>query len=139
MSAERTKVLEMLATGTISIEQANQLIEALEAGSAISLAQEAGASSLGSDRHMQGATVTLPKRGSCRRRYEPGSGLPNSAGPVHFTLEQIIALSEHEVDAEFLKELAEAGISDLSFEQIIALSEHEVDPRLYESGCAASA
>ena len=33
MSAERTKVLEMLAAGTLSVAQAGQLLEALEAGS----------------------------------------------------------------------------------------------------------
>ncbi len=98
MSAERTKVLEMLATGTISVEQANQLIEVLEAGAASSLVQEADASSLGERQAYEGATVALPKVGDAGRRYEQGSGLPNSAGPVHFTLEQIIALSEHEVD-----------------------------------------
>ena len=33
MSAERTKVLEMLAAGTLSAAQAGQLLEALDAGS----------------------------------------------------------------------------------------------------------
>ena len=33
MSAERTKVLEMLAAGTLSAEQAGQLLEVLDASS----------------------------------------------------------------------------------------------------------
>ena len=36
-------------------------------------------------------------------------------------------MSEHEVDVDFIRELLEAGLEDLTVEQIIDLSDREVD------------
>lgn len=130
MSAERTKVLEMLAAGTLSAVQAGQLLEALDAGSPSYPAPAAYERGQAAQPVSEGATVVLGGATA------PGAG--TRSGPIQFTLEQIIALSEHEIEPEFLKALVEAGLSDLSFEQIIALGEHDVDPdfvrRLGEAG-----
>ena len=127
MNAERTKVLEMLATGAITIEQANQLIEALEAGSAPSAAQEGYRQSLREPSVYEGATIVFQKQGDVGGS-EQAPGFQGSAGSAQFTLEQIVTLSENDVDPNFIKELWEAGMTDLTFEQIITLSEHDVDP-----------
>src|SRR5215216_1046532 len=120
MSAERTKVLEMLATGTLSVAQAGQLLEALDAGSPSYPASSAYERSQAAQPAAVGATVVLAGA--------TAPGVSPQVGPIQFTLEQIIALSEHEIEPDFLKALVEAGLNDLSFEQIIALGEHEVDP-----------
>ena len=127
MNEERMKVLEMLAAGKITSEQAGQLIEALEADAAARTADTYSASAgLRPRAAYEGATIAFERqieigqRGQGARAQKPG-------GLTHFTLEQIIELSEHDIDPSFIKELREAGLSDLTFEQIIALSEH-VDP-----------
>jgi hypothetical protein len=124
MNEERMKILEMLAAGKITAEQAGQLIEALEADAASKEVYSVGQRSRNA---YEGATTTLPKQ------IETGQASgwntrAQGAGLTHFTLDQIITLSEHEIDPSFIKELREAGLTDLTFEQIIELSEHEIDP-----------
>src|SRR5690349_11324214 len=127
------KVLEMLAAGKLTIEQANQLIEVLEVGSA-GRSSPAGYGS--AQPAYEGATIAIEKCAGAERR----PGFRGKEGLAYFTLDQIITLSEHEVDPEFIKRLREAGFGDLSIDQIIALSEHEVDPdfirRLRREGLA---
>src|SRR6478735_7490045 len=109
MSAERTKVLEMLAAGTLSVAQAGQLLEALDAHLPSYSASAAHERSQAVQPVSVGATVVLADATAPGARTQPGL--------IQFTLEQIIALSEHEIEPEFLKALVEAGLSDLSFEQ----------------------
>ena len=100
MSTERTKVLEMLAAGTLSAAQAGQLLEVLDASSPSYPAPATYEHGQVAQPVSVGATVVLAGTSA------PGaSTLP---GPIQFTLEQIIALSEHEIEPEFLKALVEA-------------------------------
>ncbi|HZB94986.1 MAG TPA: hypothetical protein VE268_03405, partial [Herpetosiphonaceae bacterium] len=100
MSEESTQVLKMLAEGKLTVEQANQLLEALGDEPAV----------------------------TTEKRTRPTGRADRMEAPPRFTVEQLIALSEHEVDPNFIKELYEAGLTGLSVEQLIELSEHEVDP-----------
>src|SRR5215831_2485027 len=109
---ERTMVLEMLSAGKITIEQANQLIDALEV-KPLSAAEEW-------PMKRQGFEGRGPVQEDRERQEVPR--------PVQFNFDQIIELSEHEVDPAYLKGLREAGLSDLTVEQIIELSEHEIEP-----------
>jgi len=52
------------------------------------------------------------------------------AGVAEFSVAQIVALNDSDVDPDFVRRLGEAGLVDLSFEQIIELHEREVDPAL---------
>ena len=112
MNEERTKVLEMLAAGKITIEQANQLIDVL------------GEKPLSTE---EGWPIK-------RQRFESGEPVQpyreyqQAPGRTQFTFDQIIELSEHEVDPAYLTGLREAGLTDLTVEQIIELSEHGVEP-----------
>src|SRR5215472_3039522 len=119
MSEERMQVLEMLVTGKLTIDQANRLLEALgeeplselERGSSQSRRQDEGW--LSPAQEFRGHTVA---------QRTPS-----------FTFDQIIELSEHEVDPDFLKALRNAGLTDLSVEQIIELSEQGVEPSFLQA------
>ena len=101
MGEESMQVLRMLAEGKITVDQANQLLDAL-----------------GEEPPAAVERVETPKE----NRQRPGT-----RAPAKFTLEQIIELSEHEVDPTFILRLRQAGLTDLTVDQIIELSEHEVD------------
>src|SRR5262245_33393675 len=128
MNEERMKVLEMLAAGKISSEQAGQLIEVLESDAASKANVETYVAGQRPRTAYEGTTVAFQRHMEVGQGYGRGARPQSGGGLTHFTLEQIIELSEHEIDPSFIKELREAGLTDLSFEQIIALSEHEVDP-----------
>jgi hypothetical protein len=93
---ERTKILEMVASGKLTIEQADQLLERL------------GAQSMASAQKRPDQSV-LP------------------AGFTTFTGEQMAALEDYEVDADYIRALQEAGLRDLTVEQLISLKNYEVD------------
>src|SRR5229473_3993665 len=118
MSAERTMVLEMLAAGKITIEQANQLIEVLGEQSFPEAEQWTGqGQSSQSGQSVERKVLIQEQRGR-----KEAQGLP------HFTFDQIIELSEHDVQPTYLRDLRDAGLTYLTIEQIIKLSEHEVGP-----------
>jgi len=112
VNEERTMVLEMLAAGKITIEQANQLIDVL------------GEKPLSTEEEW----TIKRQRSESREPVQPYRDQQQAPGLTQFTFDQIIELSEHEVDPAYLKGLREAGLTDLSVEQIIELSEHDVEP-----------
>jgi hypothetical protein len=114
MSEERAKILEMLRMGKVTTVQANLLIEALgeEPLSATELW------SVQSDEQ---------SREPLRQQQEPPAHAEARELPS-FTFDEIIKLSEHEVDPSYLKTLRDAGLTNLTVEQIIKLHDHEVDP-----------
>ncbi len=93
---ERTKILDMVAAGSLTIEQADQLLERLSAQS----------------------TAFVEKR--------PEEG-QEASGFTNFTGEQMAALEAHEVDADYIRALREAGLRDLTVKQLISLKNNEVD------------
>ncbi|MBC8075568.1 MAG: hypothetical protein H7Y32_05785 [Chloroflexales bacterium] len=106
MSTERLKVLEMLNAGTITIEQANQLIDAL------------GEKTLAEGSVAEGQTIRIDHA-------------PATIGHGGLTFEQIIELAKYHVRPELVREVREAGL-DLSFEQIIELGKYHVRPELIQ-------
>src|SRR5213596_3751167 len=108
-------VLEMLAAGKITIEQATQLIEVLGEPSISAAEQWAG-----QRQHEERSTPRLEPL----EHVEP----LEHRRLRNFTFDQIIELSEHEFDPSYFAKLREAGLYDLSVDQIIELSEHEFDP-----------
>src|SRR5438270_5341860 len=107
-------VLEMLAAGKITIEQANQLIEVLGEPSLSTAEQWAGQR----QREERGTPHLEP--------LEPVEPL-DPRRRTNFTLDQMIELSEHEVDPSYLRSLRDAGLTDLTVDEIIELSEHEIE------------
>src|SRR2546423_1089214 len=110
--------LEMLAAGKITIEQANKFIEVLREPSLSTTEQWGGQR----QREHRGTPHLEP--------LEPVEPLDHRRR-TNFTLDQMIELSEHEVDPSYLRSLRDAGLTDLTVDEIIELSEHEVDPSYF--------
>src|SRR6266699_1391476 len=114
MSEERVQVLAMLVTGKITIDQADQLLEVL-GEEPLSESERWSSQSRKQDEGWREPVREFQGRTAAQR-------MPS------FTFDQIIELSEHEVNPDFLKALRNAGLTGLRVEQIIELSEHGVDP-----------
>src|SRR6266581_809508 len=143
MSEERVQVLAMLVTGKITIDQADQLLEVLgeeplsesERWSSQSRKQDEGWEE--PVREFQGRTAAQRMPSFTvdqiielsEHGVEPDYLIKfRDAGIAHLDVEQIIELSEHEVDPVYFIKFREAGLTDLTVEQIIELSDHEVKP-----------
>ena len=116
MGQERVKVLEMLAAGKITIDQASQLIEALS-GEADSLAEQQER-----DERPDSPTTIL----------EPQQALPQQDFNS-FTFDQAIAMGTVGVKPDFVRKVREAGLTDLSFEQIIQMGTVGIEPEFIRS------
>jgi hypothetical protein len=113
MNEERIKVLELLANGKITIDQANQLIEVLNAKDDSS-----------AERHREGAAQ--PDSGTTiilEQQQIPARQDFNS-----FTFDQVVAMGTVGVKPEFVQRVREAGLTDLTFEQIIEMGTVGVEP-----------
>jgi hypothetical protein len=105
MSQERIKVLEMLAARKITVEQANQLIEALSR-EAHSLAEQ-------QDR---ATTILEPRQASAQQDFN------------RFTFDQVVTMGTVGVKPDFVRKVREAGLTDLSFEQIVQMGTVGIGP-----------
>lgn len=146
---ERTRVLEMVAKGTISIEQADQLLEALEntRGTAREETTEAPASDEESWRRFgRDWARNAQQWGRLGRAFGRGFGqppepphppfgprpprpprAPKGVGGGKLSFEQMIELGKFGISANYLRQLGDAGLSDLSFEEIIELGKFGID------------
>jgi len=104
MSEERSRVLRMLASGTVTVEQANQLLE--------KLGEQAHAEDdVVDDQQVDAAADDAP---------EPMFG--------QFTFSQALQLGTVGVEPSYVDEVHAAGLTDLSFDQIVQMGVTGVDP-----------
>ena len=104
MQAERSRVLELLAAGTITVEQATQLLDAIGWGAAEAPSTGQGQAAGG--------------RGAAGRRL--GALAPG------LSTEELIELADHGVGPDYLRELREAGLTDLTVSEVTELHDHGV-------------
>ena len=99
MDEERFKIMQMLADGTITIDEADLLLEALEAAPAEPTA----------------AT------GQTQRIAPPWRETPEQPARTfaNLTLDQLIELRIHGVDPEFIQGVRGLGLTDLTFAQLL--------------------
>jgi hypothetical protein len=129
-SNERTRVLEMVARGTITIEQADQLLAALEQVSQQEAPraepsrpawQESGQAK--TEYGHEWANGMKPPR-PLRPLRPPRPGRAVGGGKMSF--DQMIELGKYGISAEYVRKLADAGLTDLSFDEIIELGKFGV-------------
>src|SRR5437763_322613 len=108
MSDERRQVLEMLAAGKVTVEQANQLLEAL------------GAAVRPSD--------TAEPRAAAHQRERPAQrARPVDAFFSNLTPNQLVELRDHGVTPAFVREMRELGFTDdLSPNDLVELRNHGI-------------
>jgi hypothetical protein len=117
MSQERTQILEMLVAGRVTVEQAEQLLEAL------------GGSSPSASRGAVGQPAAQ-QRGDERTEDFFAS----------LTAEQLVALRDSDVSRAFVEQMRAAGLNALRVEDLIELHDEGITPRfvldLREAGMA---
>jgi hypothetical protein len=132
MTEERRQILEMLAAGRLTVEQANQLLDALEPEQS---AKPAGPRSAGRQGERQGP----PRRRGATMSPEmlvPFKALAidaayvqelRDAGLEGLTPELLVRLRAVGVDAAYVHELREAGLENLTPEVLVSLRALGVD------------
>lgn len=103
---DRIKVLNMLAAGTINVEQANQLLATLEDSEATD------------NRDSESEIRVRPERPTTAK--EPKFGA--------FTFDQILQMGAVGVDPSFVAKVRKSGLTDISFEQILEMGAVGVEP-----------
>lgn len=106
MSEERTLILEMLASGRVTVEQADQLLDTLGAAAPA------------------GPQEPVTGKGRQRRWNEQTDSFFASLTP-----EQLIELRDHDVSGTFVRHMRTAGLGDLSVDDLVELRNHDVTPR----------
>src|SRR5215469_9613267 len=122
---ERTKILEMGASGKLTIEQADQFLERMGTQSTAFAEKRTDQSVLPA-----GFPTFTAKQLAALEAYEVDADYIKAlheAGLRDLTAKQLIALKNHEVDADEIVALWEAGFTDLTAEHLIALKTYEVD------------
>ncbi len=106
MTEERTRVLSMLASGKVTVEQANQLLEKL--GEQPEPRDETG----------------------LEESLDQAEELDETEGPMFgdFTFSQVLQLGVAGIDPSFIEQVRAAGLTDLSFDQIVHMGMVGVDP-----------
>lgn len=119
---ERTKILEMVAAGSLTVEQADQLLERLGVPSQISAEKQPDKSENASEF----ATFTKEQLAALAA-YDVDEAYIKAlqeAGLRDLTVKQLISLKNYEVEADEIKVMRAAGFTDLTVEQLISLKEH---------------
>jgi hypothetical protein len=106
MSAGRAKILEILVAGRVTVEQADQLLEALDAAPPAA------------------SHEPVAQTGRQRRWDERADDFFASLTP-----EQLIELRDHDVSRAFIEQMRAAGLYDLSVADLIDLYDHGITPR----------
>src|SRR5215472_4627337 len=117
---ERRKILEMVAAGKLTVEQASQLMDTLGTKSTTDAAKRP-------DQGQRSDGYTQETIGRIRGYRKSGDTVLTGAGLANFPARQIIALNNYGIDANYVRALQEAGLADLTVRQIISLYNYGVD------------
>lgn len=113
MKTGRARILEMVKDGKISIEQADELLEALGNAQPNTPARTSPFES-------------SPPEPEHKPRVEVRISRSTSNGKYNF--EQMIELGKFGVSPRFIRQIAETGLTDLSFEDVIELGKFGISP-----------
>jgi hypothetical protein len=119
-SEERKKILEMVAAGKLTVEQASQLMDKLGTKSTTDAAKRP-------DQGQRSGGYTQETIGRIRGYRKSGDTVLTEAGLANFPARQIAALKNYGVDADYIRALQEAGLADLTVRQVISLYNYGVD------------
>ncbi len=137
MSEERTRVLELLAAGTITATQAGELLDALQARVASGeVAPQVQAAT--------GATVQIDaaatRRGRPRVRLGDMVGLAScgvtpeyiralrEVGLTDLNAGDLIGMAANDVTPDYIRALRDAGLTDLDADDLIGMAANGVTP-----------
>lgn len=130
---ERIKILEMVAAGKLTVEQASQLMDTLGTKSATDATKRP-------DQGQRPGGYTQETLGRIRGYRKSGETVLTEAGLANLPARDIAALKNYGVDADYIRALQEAGLANLSVRQVISLYNYGIDANyvraLQEAGLA---
>jgi hypothetical protein len=133
MSEERAQILEMLVAGRVTVEQAEQLLDALDGPSPSAsrgAVAEAGPQRPGDD-HSEDFFASLTAEQLVALRDSDVSRAfveqMRAAGLNTLRIEDLIELHDEGITPRFVLDLQEAGLADLTRDQLVELYCHGVD------------
>jgi len=128
---ERRQVLEMVVSGELTVEQAGELLERLDAQSAENAESGANAEKRVDERQRAGGFGRFTREQiATLRDYEIDAAYVQALEEVGLTglsVKQLISLKDYEVDADYVAALREAGFTDVTAKHLIALKDYDVD------------
>jgi len=131
MTSERTMILEMLAAGRVTVDQADQLLDALGAAPAAGAMREPEAARERQARSARKGGVTLTPAQLIELRNHDISGSfvqqMRAAWPGALGVDDLIALHNHDVTVSFVRAWSDVGLSGLTRDEIITLRNHDID------------
>lgn len=136
MSEERALILEMLRSERVTVEQADQLLEALGAAAPIRPHEPATGAGRqrqwdGRDERVDDFLASLTPKQLIKLRDHDVSGAfvqqMRAAGLGELNIADLIKLHDHGVTPHFVTELREAGLAALTRDDLLALCDHGVD------------
>jgi hypothetical protein len=119
MHAERTRVLELVKSGVLSIEQADELIDAL---------QTANQPQHSNSMNFAPIAPPQPPHIPAAPRSPRPPRAPRASGGGKFSFEQMIELGKFGINAQYVRELTDAGLTNLSFDDIIEFGKYGIRP-----------
>jgi hypothetical protein len=123
------KVLDMLVDGTITADQAEELLGTIAepAPSARRPSRPAG--------DQAGRRLTVEELIELASNDVDADYVKSliGAGLRNLTVADIVELASNDVQADYVRKLLESGLEDLTVDEIVELSDNEVDPKLGEA------
>ncbi|GHO48770.1 hypothetical protein [Ktedonospora formicarum] len=118
---ERIKILEMVATGKLTVGQASQLMDTLGMKSTTDAAKRP-------DQGQRSGGYTQEAIGRIRGYRKSGDTVLTEAGLTNLPARQIAALKNNGVDANYIRALQGAGlVADITVDQVISLYNNGID------------
>src|SRR5260370_26878506 len=117
---ERIKILEMVAAGKLSVEQAGELMDILGAKSATDAEKR-------SDQELRANEYNQEAMGRIRGYRRAGDRGLRAAGLPNLTVEEIGALRMYGVGTNYVRAMLETGLGDLTVKQIISLNNYGIN------------
>ncbi len=127
MHAERTRVLELVKSGVLTIEQADELIDALQTASQPTLVDTNHFQHPKPPKTTTTTTVTSEFTSTHHAPPKPPRA-PRAVGGGKFSFEQMIELGKFGINMQYVRELADAGLTNLSFDDIIEFGKFGIRP-----------
>jgi hypothetical protein len=128
---ERRQVLEMVVSGELTVEQAGELLERLDAQSAENAESGADTEKRADQRQRAGGFGRFTwEQIATLRDYEIDVAYVQAleeTGLTGLSVKHLISLKDYEVDADYVTALREAGFTDVTVKQLIALKEYDVE------------
>jgi hypothetical protein len=116
---ERIKILEMVAAGKLTVEQASQLMDKLGTKSATDAAKRP-------DQGQRSGGYTQETIGRIRGYRKSGDTVLTEAGLADLTVREVISLYNYGVDAADVRALREDGVAGPTVERLLSLKKYGV-------------